>query len=377
MSMFPLKTAKNHLLFPIRHHGLDGVKRVSFQAVVDVDEGFPPRGRFALADQGGSGLARLGVDFLGLVVGLKGFHGVLVFPAGLEEKPCGDQFRVGPAAGKSHLVTNLRHLCPGIVHMRDPVAGKAVEVFLLEPLRVAHLDGVGPALGELGKEGVQRRNEIAALPVIGGVKAGEFKNEEADPRADPLAWLEESALKNIRFEEIGVRLARPLSKARQVGKSPHRNFVGDLEPELKIRRRLQGQALQVLDAGKGVISRVHAHGFENPRVFGEAVLLEARRGEFPAPFVAGAVIKLPAPARVFPGRRADKNARRGQRRCAVLQAFAVKRHRRRIRQPPPICEPRAPRSKARTSVKSVVLPAVGGRDKSGGREALSRRDIGQ
>ena len=81
-----------------------------------------------------------------------------------------------------------------------------------------------------------------------------------------------------------------------------------------------------------VVSRVHTNRLENFRVFGQAVLLEAGLREFPAPFVAGAFIKLPAPARILPGRRADEHARRAQRRGGVPQKFPVERHARRIRQ---------------------------------------------
>ena len=120
-----------------------------------------------------------------------------------------------------------------------------------------------------------------------------------------------------------IRFARAPPKTRQVRKFLQRNLVRDLEPELEVGRRLCREALEVFDAGKGVIGSVHADGLENFRIFGEAVFLEARFGEFPAPFVSGAVVELAAPAGIFPRGRADEDAALRELRKPVADAFAV------------------------------------------------------
>jgi hypothetical protein len=45
-------------------HGADGLERVSFQTIVDEDEGLAIRGLFTFRNEGCARLARLLVDFL-------------------------------------------------------------------------------------------------------------------------------------------------------------------------------------------------------------------------------------------------------------------------------------------------------------------------
>ena len=73
----------------------------------------------------------------------------------------------------------------------DAVAGEAIEVFRLQPLLVAHLNAVRPALGQFAEKGIERRNEVAPVLEITGVEAGEFKHQHADVRTYGLQGAQE------------------------------------------------------------------------------------------------------------------------------------------------------------------------------------------
>lgn len=76
--------------------------------------------------------------------------------------------------------------------------------------------------------------------------------------------------------------------------------VRDLEAKAERIRNLFAQALQVLRGGKLVVARIHADGWKDLRVFGQALALKPRLREFASRDVMGLVIHLPAPARIFP-----------------------------------------------------------------------------
>ena len=96
------------------------------------------------------------------------------------------------------------------------------------------------------------------------------------------------------------------------GWPPYGDGVGHLQAELEVIRRLADHALQILDAGEGVVGGIDANGFKDLGVFGQAVTLEPGFRE-PAPvLVAGAVVEQAAPARVFPGGGANVDALGGQ-----------------------------------------------------------------
>jgi hypothetical protein len=84
------------------------------------------------------------------------------------------------------------------------------------------------------------------------------------------------------------------------------------EGELKIRRHLGGHSFEIFDGWKGVIGCVHAHGFENLRIFSQTILLKPRFDELAPPDIARLVVKHPAQAGRFPGRRSDQNTISGQ-----------------------------------------------------------------
>jgi len=101
--------------------------------------------------------------------------------------------------------------------MRYAVAGKAVEVFRLHPILVSHFDAIGPAFWEFGKESVQCGNEVTAMFIIRAIEPGELKHEEANMRADRFARFQETPLKNLRIQEMFIRLAGPMPKRGRFG----------------------------------------------------------------------------------------------------------------------------------------------------------------
>ena len=100
--------------------------------------------------------------------------------------------------------------------------------------------------------------------------------------------------------------------ARQVGEFLDGDFIGHLECELKIVRHLGDEAGEIFFVGKFVVGGVHANCLEGLGVFGQAIFLESRHGEFAAIDVMGFVVDQSAPARIFPTGRADENATGGE-----------------------------------------------------------------
>lgn len=84
--------------------------------------------------------------------------------------------------------------------MRDLVPGQALEVLRLEPVPVAHLDAVRPALRELAQECVQVRDEVPAMLGIRRPEPGKLEPHEADGQADGFSGLQERL-----HEQIGVQ----------------------------------------------------------------------------------------------------------------------------------------------------------------------------
>jgi len=209
-------------------------QRIAFEPVVDENKRLPLRSLFPFLNKRGARFPSFLVYFLGFVVGFKRLHRFFIFAAWLEEEPGCDEIRVCSTAPEFHLLVYRRHFGPRVEDMGDVVAGKTIKVFWLEPVLVSHFDAVGPAFWELGKERVQRCDKIPAMLVICGIKPGEFKHDEADVRADRFAWFQEGALKHLGVQEMFIRCSGPVSKTWQVWEFLHRNFVGNLEPELKV-----------------------------------------------------------------------------------------------------------------------------------------------
>ena len=126
--------------------------------------------------------------------------------------------------------------------------------------------------------------------------------------ADGLAGLQERLREQVGVEEVLVGLPGLLAETVQLGELLDGDGVGHLQAEQEVVRRLDDHAFQILLAGEGVVGGIDADGLEDLGVFGEAVPLEPGFGELAPVFVAGAVVEHPAPAGVFPRRRADVNA---------------------------------------------------------------------
>ena len=112
----------------------------------------------------------------------------------------------------------------------------------------------------------------------------------------------------VRVEEVLVGLPGLLAKTVELGELLDGDGVRHLQAEQEVVRRLVDHAFEILLAGKGVVGGVDADGLEDLGVFSEAVTLEPGFGELAPVFVAGAVVEHPAPAGVFPRRRANVNA---------------------------------------------------------------------
>src|SRR5437879_5245405 len=80
------------------------------------------------------------------VVWLERLYRLLVFPAGFQEEPSGNQVSIGPTTRQRHLLANRWHGIPGVEYVRNLVTGKAVEIIRPQPVAVPHFHAIRPAL---------------------------------------------------------------------------------------------------------------------------------------------------------------------------------------------------------------------------------------
>ncbi len=115
-----------------------------------------------------------------------------------------------------------------------------------------------------------------------------------------MAGLQERLCEQIGVEEVLVGLPGLLAKTVELRKLLDSDGVGHLQPEQEVVRRLGDHTFQILRAGEGVVGGIDADRLEDLGVFREAVTLEPGFGKLAPVFIAGAVIKHPAPARILP-----------------------------------------------------------------------------
>ena len=189
--------------------------------------------------------------------------------------------------------------------MNNPMLPEHSEIIGLEPVIVADLNAVIPTFRQLGEEAVEISHEVPSMLVVGGVKAAEFKNQQTDVVAEGFTRPQKRINKQLGVQEVVVRLPCLDAKTREIGEPLQRDVVGHFEGEQEIARHLLDQAGEVSLRRKLVVSGIHADGFEDLRVFGEAIPLEPGLGKLPPVVVALFVVDLPTPARILPTRRAD------------------------------------------------------------------------
>lgn len=115
-----------------------------------------------------------------------------------------------------------------------------------------------------------------------------------------LARFEEGATEQLSVQEVFIRFAGANSKAIEVRKLLQRDFVGDLETKLKIRRNFFSQTSEILVAGKRIVGRINANRLEHLRVFAQAVPLKTRLGHLAPILVSCGRVELAEPALVSP-----------------------------------------------------------------------------
>src|SRR5882724_8795307 len=138
-------------------------------------------------------------------------------------------------------------------------------------------------------------------------------------------------LDKIGFEESGIqkisiRAAGTRTKARQVGETPDGDLVGNFEGEEEFRRDLRSQVFEVSAVRKLVIGGIHTYRLEHLGVLCQTIFVKARLGKAATPDIAAIIVELTAPARVFPGGSAEKNAMRRKIRCGSFHFVEVKGH---------------------------------------------------
>ena len=143
--------------------------------------------------------------------------------------------------------------------------------------------------------------------VIIRMKTRELKHQDADIRADGLAWLEECAAEQIGVQEVLVGAAcADAERGRGCG-----NFLTvissvTLRPNWKSGGTFSSQAREIFFARKRIVGGIHAHRFEHLGVFAQARFLKPRLRHFAAIFVARGRVKLPKPSVIFPRGRSDE-----------------------------------------------------------------------
>jgi len=123
-----------------------------------------------------------------------------------------------------------------------------------------------------------------------------------------------------------IDAARAFAVPGQIGKLLDRDFVGDLEGKLEIRRHLGHESTQILAVRESIVCGVDADRLEHLRIFSQTTLLKARLCEFPPINIPRFIVQHPPPTGIFPRRCADENPTGGQFSHLGLYVLAIKRH---------------------------------------------------
>ena len=97
-----------------------------------------------------------------------------------------------------------------------------------------------------------------------------------------------------------VPFSREAPVTRQIGEVFDRDGVGDFEGETEVLRDGRAELRQPLLGRELVVARIDANGVKGLRVFFQTRRLEFRLRELLAREVTLFVVKLSAPARIFP-----------------------------------------------------------------------------
>jgi hypothetical protein len=191
--------------------------------------------------------------------------------------------------------------------MRHPVRGQHCEVIRMEPVRVADLHRVAPALRGLREKGVEIRDEVPSVLILARLEMGKLEDERPDLVAHRLEPAQETHLEQLRTEKEIVPLPSARTKGRHLRKGPDRDLVRHLEGKDKVPRHLRGDPREEALPRQRVVGRIDAD-----RAKGRPILLQtggrkAFLREMRAPEIAVLVIEQPAPTRVAPRRRAQEN----------------------------------------------------------------------
>src|SRR5258708_7299422 len=238
------------------HNRHDRRGRVALPAIVYVDVCRPAA--FARpVDQRLQRRARLRVWILYLSVGGEQLDSLLVGSAAPEQRAADHKVR-SERFRNSELPAQLRHARPGVEHVRHAVAAQAGEVLALEELRVANFHGVAKGSGKLRQERIEQRHKMATIgnDVLG--ECVEFENQRRDFLVVRFERPQERLAQQSEVQKGRVRHPALCAVPRVIGKQLARDLFGNLEGELKSRRRLAEQALPEVFAGELVESEIAA-----------------------------------------------------------------------------------------------------------------------
>jgi hypothetical protein len=107
---------------------------------------------------------------------------------------------------------------------------------------------------------------------------------------------------------------------QETNKSNGQRF-SDLQPKAKIIWHLIRQYLQVIARREVVVGGINADGFEDLRVFFQAVTLKAAFGDPATKLILAGSVKLPKPALVLPGGCAKINPLAGEIGCSSFDFY--------------------------------------------------------
>src|SRR6185369_10598017 len=138
-------------------------------------------------------------------------------------------------------------------NVSDPVFSQSAEIFRMQKVLVPNLDAVGPALGKLAQELLERLHEFSAMRKVARVKPREFEHEQPNLLAEWLARRDKIRCEQVSVQKILIRLSGPLSEPRQVGELLDRNLVGHLESKQKPWRYLLEHRFKIAVLGKFII----------------------------------------------------------------------------------------------------------------------------
>src|SRR5664279_3727639 len=117
-----------------------------------------------------------------------------------------------------------------------------------------------------------------------------------------------------------------MTEPGQIREFLYRDFIGDFETKLKIRRHLGSQSFEIFLRWERVIRCVNADRLEHLGIFFQAITLKPCLGNLASVLVTRWRVKLAEPAVIFPTRCANEHALCGKHLRFSLDLITVEGH---------------------------------------------------